>query len=157
MAEVSDNNKTKRERGSKDGKYDLVTYLLEKFAQTDADNTPQERFEKLLNLTPEEALDLFPPDNKELMEHLRTYMQRNIKQIKGKEGQERQYFFPGRNGRASERALLHELHFHLQKQEPPRSLADFGLKIRQDKKSATEKEFESSESVIDWAKQLLKE
>jgi len=157
MPDVSENEKNKRVRGSKDGKYDLVTYLLEKFAITDADSTPEDRFEKILNLTPEEALDLFPPDNKEIMEHLRTYMQRNIKQIKGKEGQEKLYFFPGRKGRASEVALLHELHFHLQKQDPPRSLADFGLKIRRDKKSITEKDLKAPESVIDWAKQLLKE
>lgn len=144
----------KRIRGSKDGKYDLITYILEQMQQNEPNLTQSEKMDRIINLTPEEALKLFEPDKKRLEPFIISYISRNQKQIKG-QGGEKRYFFPGRGGKpASERSMLHELHFHLQKQEPKRSLAEFDLKIRQDRKSV-KKEAVVKKDVIDWAKQIL--
>lgn len=144
----------KRVRGSKDGKYDLITYILEQMQQNEPNLSQSEKMDRIINITPEEALKLFEPDKKTLEPFIISYISRNQKQIKGQDG-EKKRFFPGRAGKpASERSMLHELHFHLQKQEPKRSLAEFGLKIRQDRKSV-KKEAVVKKDVIDWAKSIL--
>ena len=157
MIKISDEQniqEKKRVRGSKDGKYDLITYILEQMNQKEPNLSQQDKMDRIINLTPEDALGLFEPNKEVLEPYIKSYLQRNIKQIKGQEG-EKKRFFPGRGGKlASERSILHELHFHLQKQDPPRTLAEFGLKIRRDNKSI-EKESDNHQNVIDWAKSML--
>lgn len=131
----------KRERGSKDGKYDLIVYLLEM----------KKTVEEIINMSPKEALELLNPKDEKLMGHLQTYLKRNINKI---EKFDKKYFFPGNKGPASRDAVVHELHFHLKKMDPPRSLAEFGLKLRTDR-STNAKEPEKPQDVLSWAKQLL--
>lgn len=150
--------KPKRERGSKDGKYDLIVYLLNEWDKSEM--TPEEKIEKIINMTPEEALKIFPANNVEVAEALRSYISRNHKRIKTlKEGQTQKYFFPGRNdnGSSSPTSLLHELHFHLQKMDPPGFLSTYGLSIRMYKKKAEIKEPEANDNIIDWAAEMLKD
>lgn len=150
--------KTKRIRGSKDGKYDLIVYLLDEWDKSEM--TPEEKVEKIINMTPEEALKIFPADNKQVADALRSYVSRNHKRIKAlKEGQTQKYFFPGRNdnGSSSPTSLLHELHFHLQKLDPPVSLSRYGLSIRMYKQNTEMKKTKANDNIIDWATEMLKD
>lgn len=133
---------------SRNGKYDLITYLLEqnKNQPESVRLKPYEMIDKIRAMTHHEALDLFPRDNQALMEKLMTYVKQNKVKIK-----ESGLFFPGRKQKVvSERSLLHELHFHLREQD--RSLSEFDLRIRQER---LKKEPEEPKDVIDWAKEIL--
>lgn len=145
---MEDKKKSTR-TASKNGKYDLVTYLLEQNKEKPESDRldPYEMIDKIRALTHQEALDLFPRNDQELMEKLKMYVQQNRVKMK-----ESGLFFPGRKQEmVSERSLLHELHFHLQEQG--RSLSDFDLRIRQtrNKKKAPVKH----DDVIDWARDIL--
>lgn len=138
-------------KASQNGKYDLVLYLLEQNAQQPESIRlePFDMIDKIRGLTHQEALELFPRDNRELMEKLMTYVRQNRVKIK-----ESGLFFPGRKHEmVSERSLLHELHFFLKGREDGKTLKDFGLRIRQERtqKADTKK----PKDVIEWAKELL--
>lgn len=127
-----------KRKASRNGKYNLIVWLLEKGFTV----------EQIRELTPKAALEMFPSDNDELMEHLRKYVKQNKSRIRTAN-----LFFPGQKGQPmSERGLLHELHFHLR--EHGRTLDEFGLRIRQEKKK---KEPEKPADVLAWAKELLLE
>jgi hypothetical protein len=143
-----DNERKTTRTASKNGKYDLITYLLEqnKNQPEEIRLKPDEMIEKIRELTHQEALELFPRDNQALMEKLMTYVKQNKVKIK-----ESGLFFPGRKQiQVDKRSLLHELHFHLKEQD--RSLSEFGLKIRQERQK---KEPEKPKDVIDWAREIL--
>lgn len=129
-------------KASQNGKYTLITYLVEHKGLT---------MQQIIHLTPQEALDLLPSDDKELMAELAKYMKSSIKRINDND---KKYFFPGLKGPASERSLLHELHFHLAAQG--RKLSDIGLQIRPKGEKVQKKEPEKPEDVMSWAKDLLK-
>ena len=139
-------------KASQNGKYDLLLYLLEQNAQQPESIKlePFDMIDKIRRLTHQEALELFPRDNRELMEKLMTYVKQNRVKIK-----ESGLFFPGRKHEmVSERSLLHELHFFLKGNEEGKSLKDFGLRIRQERTKKVEDQ--KPKDVIDWAKELLK-
>lgn len=143
-----DNEEKPMRKASKNGKYDLITYLLEqnKKQPESVRLKPYDMIDKIRGMTHQEALDLFPRDNQALMEKLMTYVKQNKVKIK-----ESGLFFPGRKQEmVSERSLLHELHFHLREQD--RNLSEFGLKIRQERQK---KEPEKPKDVIDWAREIL--
>lgn len=101
-------------RLTKDGKYALIKYFIKDCGLD---------MQQVIDLKPREAVEMLPPDNKELMDDLKKYVSKNMKNI-----QTYNIFFPGKNGKSSEKALLYSLHFYLK--SIGLTLADLGLKTR---------------------------
>ena len=124
-----------KNRGADNGKYALVTYLIERKKLS---------IEQIINLKPQETLEFFSADDKEILVELKKYITKNSKNIN-----EKDYFFPGRGKeQVSERALLQELHFWLKKQG--RSLEELGLQLKQSKR------LETPIDILQWAREQLK-
>lgn len=127
-------------RTTQDGKYDLITYLLEQ----------KKTLDEIIALTPEEALELFPTDREDLMDALKRYVTRNKNKIK-----KSNLFFPGQKSKpASKSTITFQLYHHLAEQG--RSLTEFGLRIMTKEDDPNEKIEYEKQSTVDWAKNLLK-
>lgn len=136
----------KRKRGSQNGKYALITYLVEQKKMS---------IQQIIHLAPKEALELLPADDEQLMNELKKYLTKNVNKMKKWENQ---YFFPGQNRpTADERSVLHELHFYLQSLTPPRTLSDIGLASRPigSKEVKAIHEAEEPEDIMNWAKKMF--
>lgn len=131
---------TSSTRTTQDGKYELITYLLEQ----------EKTLDEIIALTKDEAPDLFPPDRVDLMDALERYVLRNQNKIKRSN-----LFFPGQKGNPSSKSTItFQLYHYLA--ENGRSLSEFGLRIMTKDDDISSKVDDKMLSTVDRVKSLLK-
>ena len=131
---------TTASRVTRDGKYELITYLLEQ----------KKTLDEIIALTKDEAPDLFPPDRSDLMDALERYVVRNHNKIKRSN-----LFFPGQKGQTSSKSTItFQLYHYLAEQG--RSLSEFGLRIMKKDEDVINHPESTKQNTLDRVKSLLK-